>query len=157
MVVSVSDSGLDPLVLKPTAGRDVGFVSLQPPEGRCRGFDKYSSDTCKAAGDVRVCPHPAAARPRQGRGDLERACVWHSPKLPVNPSILQEKTGSPGWRPAGGCARTAGPPSEGFLGGVFLFVFFLPPGKKEERRANGGGSARRVRLVCERDLLSLAA
>lgn len=116
-------------------GGDVGFVSLQPPEGRCRVFDKYSSDTCKAARDVCdfLRPHRCAST---WSGDLECVSgVSHSPKLPVNPSIFQENAGSPGWRPAGGYARTAG-----------LRLGFSTAAKEGRADANWGGSARRVRL-----------
>lgn len=69
-------------------------------------------------------------------GDLECVSgVSHSPKLPVNPSIFQENAGSPGWRPAGGYARTAG-----------LRLGFSTAAKEGKAEANWGGSARRVRL-----------
>lgn len=69
-------------------------------------------------------------------GDLECVSgVSHSPKLPVNPSIFQENAGSPGWRPAGGYARTAG-----------LRLGFSTAAKEGRAEVNWGGSARRVRL-----------
>lgn len=69
-------------------------------------------------------------------GDLECVSgVSHSPKLPVNPSIFQESAASPGWRPAGGYARTAG-----------LRLRFSTAAKEGRAEANWGGFARRVRL-----------
>lgn len=65
-----------------------------------------SSDTCKPARGA-CGPHlPTYARAGSVRFWVRR--VPYSPKLPVKPSIFQQKGGSPGRRPAGGGAHTAG-------------------------------------------------
>lgn len=61
--------------------------------------------------------------------------VLHSPKLPVNPSIFQENAGSPGWRPGGSYARSAG-----------LRLVFSTAAKEGRSGANWSGSARRFSL-----------
>lgn len=93
----------------PSPQECVGFVAPRPPEGRCGLFDENSSDTCKAPRGARGFHQFAAlqASNMEVRGEPRRR---DSPRLPVNPSILLRKRGSPGRRPAGGGAHTAGLP-----------------------------------------------
>lgn len=104
--VGPSDRRVPP---SPSPQECVGFVAPRPPEGRCGLFDENSSDTCKAPRGARGFHQFAAlqASNMEVRGEPRRR---DSPRLPVNPSILLRKRGSPGRRPAGGGAHTAGLP-----------------------------------------------
>lgn len=108
------------------------------PCSRRRGgaiFDKYSSDTCKAARDVCGFVGPTAARLRDRVILRAKAasCTYLNYRW-IRPFSWRTQ-GSPGWRPAGSYARTAG-----------LRLFFSTAANEERAEANWSGSARRVRL-----------
>lgn len=137
------DSGFNLLLfLLLSVSGDVGFVSLQPPEGRCRVFDKYSSDTCKAARGVRDFLRPTAARLR-GRGMLSASAATrtHLNYRWIRP--FSRETQESGWEACGRLCTYCGPPST-------IFHRCSRQKKEEQRRTEARLPAGSVRLESRR-------